>query len=142
LSAYSTFENGLLWVCATKARRQGAKTMLDLASWETVRGHSEALHEVLKEGLIDCCICNEVTGFLNAFIAQAHTYHLNERACSNMKRHSNKSHRVYISSWSLASSCSSSVEYDRMRPNTFSQGRDVDVEWIGLESGRCPQLPT
>jgi hypothetical protein len=34
--------------------------MLDLASWEIVREHRAALMDVLKDGLVACCVCNEV----------------------------------------------------------------------------------
>ena len=64
LSAYAVFQPGLLRHAALLARSQGVRVMLDLASWETLRSHAGTIHEILAEGLVDCCICNEVFHFI------------------------------------------------------------------------------
>ena len=60
LSAYAAHQPGLLAEAAMGARRAGARVMLDLASWETVKQHSELLKGLMSAGAIDCCVCNEV----------------------------------------------------------------------------------
>lgn len=60
LSAYTLYQPGLLRAAATKARAHGTMVMLDLASWEMLRAYAEELQGVLQDGLISCCIGNEV----------------------------------------------------------------------------------
>ena len=44
----------------------GVRVMLDLASWETLREHAGTIRDILVEGLVECCICNEVIRTLTA----------------------------------------------------------------------------
>ena len=60
LSAYTAHQPGLLAEAAMGARKAGARVMLDLASWETVKQHAELLKGLMTAGAIDCCVCNEV----------------------------------------------------------------------------------
>ena len=61
LSAYAVHQPVLLPSAARCARDLGSCVMLDLASWETVRDHSDTIMGLLMEGMVDCCICNEVS---------------------------------------------------------------------------------